>query len=705
MKEKKKSVLKIILLVLLALVVFIMVALPFVLDRAMDAAETKASLLSAPVEKKTVNRTVSGAGTLTDSDAVKVTVPDGVEITEYLVENGQYVTEGTALARIDKTSALQTVSSVQSTLEYIASQMKNEESSSGSGKITASNSGRVIAVYASAGDSVREVMDRCGCLAVMSLDGQFSVEIENGSGLCAGDAVTVSCSGRSAAGRVDRLVNGRAVIVLADDIFEYGQAVTVSGGSGELLGTGELGINRALRITAYSGTVRSVQAAAGKKLSKGATLFTLENTDSNAGYNVLAAEHREYEELIAELFLLYQDGVVKASCDGCVADIDDSLVPTGYSGAAAELEFLAFRGGDTLQLPSGSMPVDGRAVSPSLYADPDTNPATEMVYGYVISVTGGQMRVIFLESGAVGDIRHPNTAYGAVTVAMPADGAYYWGVPETPASPGQPGEGGDGGEGEVPQDTQEGWQQTSVSAGTVYVFGCNGDRCAPLWMVRAGSSSQDNPSGPNGKPGMGGFGGAFGYTPAVEFEKYEIAPVELMSVVPQDELTVTITVDELDILSVRKGMEATVTLDALPGRSYSGTVTEINTAGENAGGSTKYTATVTLARESNMLAGMNASCLLTVDSFGDVLTIPSEAIACEGGKQIVYTGCDEKNGVLLNPVEVETGVSDGIVVEILSGLSEGDTIWYAYYDTLPISLSFGSFPGPGIQTQDFRREK
>jgi hypothetical protein len=40
-------------------------------------------------------------------------------------------------------------------------------------------------------------------------------------------------------------------------------------------------------------------------------------------------------------------------------------------------------------------------------------------------------------------------------------------------------------------------------------------------------------------------------------------------------------------------------------------------------------------------------------------------------------------------VTVETGLSDGMRTEILSGLSEGDVVWYTYYDTLPA----GELPG------------
>ena len=148
----------------------------------------------------------------------------------------------------------------------------------------------------------------------------------------------------------------------------------------------------------------------------------------------------------------------------------------------------------------------------------------------------------------------------------------------------------------------------------------------------------------------------------------------------------TITVDELDILSIQKGQAVTVTLDALTGRSFEGTITEVNTIPANEGGNTKYSATITLKREGLMLGGMNASALIAVEERKDVLLIPAEALAEENGRSVVYTGYDEKTESLTKPVEVETGLSDGKQVQILSGLKVGDIVWYAYYDQLEINL-------------------
>ena len=147
-------------------------------------------------------------------------------------------------------------------------------------------------------------------------------------------------------------------------------------------------------------------------------------------------------------------------------------------------------------------------------------------------------------------------------------------------------------------------------------------------------------------------------------------------------MTVTIQVDELDILSVREGLRADMTLDALEGQSFEGTVTGISRVGENLGGNTKYSVKITLPRQETMLPGMNASVKIVTSRSESVLTVPAAALAEDGGKTWVYLGYDSKKDVFTDKTEVQTGLSDGTLVEIRSGLSDGDTVYYRYADSV-----------------------
>ena len=142
-------------------------------------------------------------------------------------------------------------------------------------------------------------------------------------------------------------------------------------------------------------------------------------------------------------------------------------------------------------------------------------------------------------------------------------------------------------------------------------------------------------------------------------------------------------------------MTAQVKIDALGGEKYTATITEIGNTGANNGGNSKYTVELTMDRAGNMLSGMNATAAIVLSTSSDVLTIPAAALVENGNQTLVYTGYDEESDTLLNPVTVKVGCSDGETVEILEGLSNGQTYYYPYYDTLEISFT-PDFGGGGF---------
>ena len=140
-------------------------------------------------------------------------------------------------------------------------------------------------------------------------------------------------------------------------------------------------------------------------------------------------------------------------------------------------------------------------------------------------------------------------------------------------------------------------------------------------------------------------------------------------------VTITVSIDELDILSIKKGQTVKVTLDALEDQEFEGSISKVSTTGSSSNGNTKYEVEVTVPKEEEMLDGMSASVVIVTDSAENAVIIPVLALQERGETQYVYTSQDE-DGNLSGEVEVETGLSDGTNVEIKSGLTEGDTIYY-----------------------------
>jgi multidrug efflux pump subunit AcrA (membrane-fusion protein) len=69
-----------------------------------------------------------------------------------------------------------------------------------------------------------------------------------------------------------------------------------------------------------------------------------------------------------------------------------------------------------------------------------------------------------------------------------------------------------------------------------------------------------------------------------------------------------------------------------------------------------------------------------------VRSIPAAALYDRADGSVVYTALNKDTGKPESPVPVEVGVSDGERVEILSGLTEGQTVWYTVYDTPEYSV-------------------
>ncbi len=161
----------------------------------------------------------------------------------------------------------------------------------------------------------------------------------------------------------------------------------------------------------------------------------------------------------------------------------------------------------------------------------------------------------------------------------------------------------------------------------------------------------------------------------------------LLSICPGTSMTVSISVDESDILSLEEGQAAVISVDALNDETVEGTVTDIDTTATSSGGVTVYTVTVSFDKSENMLSGMSASVAITIEGVEDALLIPSEALTQTSSTAYVYTSYDESTGELGGMVEVTSGMDNGSYVEITDGLDEGDTVYY--FESEESGFSFG----------------
>ena len=190
----------------------------------------------------------------------------------------------------------------------------------------------------------------------------------------------------------------------------------------------------------------------------------------------------------------------------------------------------------------------------------------------------------------------------------------------------------------------------------------------------SGSGTTGNTSGVTGNATgeSGNESGTSGSTATSQYSAYETAAFSIAS---NDKATVSINVDELDITSVKTGQTAKITLDAIEGEEYEGTITSVSSEASSGSSSAKYPVEITFDKTDDMRIGMTASASISIDEAKDAVLIPLDALQEKGGKTFVYTQKDS-DGNLSGEVEVETGLSNGNKVEITSGLESGDTVYY-----------------------------
>lgn len=175
--------------------------------------------------------------------------------------------------------------------------------------------------------------------------------------------------------------------------------------------------------------------------------------------------------------------------------------------------------------------------------------------------------------------------------------------------------------------------------------------------------------------------------------------VTVATISPNTSMSITISVDETDILSLEKDQEAIVTIDSIGTDTYTGTgtVTEVGTTASSSSGVTTYSAVVSIEKTEQMLSGMSASVVITIEGTDDALLIPVDALHQTSSTAYVYTEYNEESGEFSGMKEVTIGISNSTYVEIKEGLNEGDTVYYTASEedssSMPGNTDMGNMEG------------
>ena len=167
----------------------------------------------------------------------------------------------------------------------------------------------------------------------------------------------------------------------------------------------------------------------------------------------------------------------------------------------------------------------------------------------------------------------------------------------------------------------------------------------------------------------------------------DTAPAAVVTLSKDEKMSVTISVDEKDILSLEVGQSVAVTVSSVSEDDFDGTLTEINRTSSSSG---VYSAVIELDKAEGMLSGMTASVSVKIQGVDDAILIPIEALHKTSDGAYVYTSYNQQYQEYGGKVDVVTGLENSTYVEIKSGLKAGDTVYYTEQKS-----GFGMFGGMG----------
>jgi HlyD family secretion protein len=160
--------------------------------------------------------------------------------------------------------------------------------------------------------------------------------------------------------------------------------------------------------------------------------------------------------------------------------------------------------------------------------------------------------------------------------------------------------------------------------------------------------------------------------PVVPLTSFQ-AGTELMTLARMDKLLFKGNVDEIDVGKIAEGMSAKIEIGAVPGSEIEGIVRKISPKAHTQDGSTLFEIEIEIDDDGGdfLRAGYSANANIIISESRDILLVPERLITFKDSLATVEV-TDTLGTVEVR--EVKTGLSDGINIEVISGVEEGDLI-------------------------------
>lgn len=728
------------------LCVFAAAAVYSVSRRSRVRGESGSRQMEATVTTGTIETSISGTGTISYANQTEIVLPSDLVVDEMLVSEGSSVTEGALLATVDEASLAACFNEIEEAISDVDSTIASESSST-SQSIKAGVAGRVKKIYADEGDSVTDTMQENEALMLISADGLMQVKLANVGNTNAGDEVEVSSGDTKTDGTVETVGIDGAVITFDDNVFDYEEEVSVTSGDGIALGKGNASIHQVIQVVGSSGTISSLNVSLDSTVSASTKVYTLDSSTKSAEYMQAVKEREQLVALLNNLVSIQSNGGITAAADGMVETINvtaDSASTTSNQSSTnsgftmSEVSETEVENTETTKVSSAetvettdkvladetgtsgftsmsAMQTVTRVSSAAVTKEALPAPVSLTAEAGKIVGTTADMEYADNENAADWtECTDKSTAVAAgiwyvrykETTEFAASSAVKVVVTEGTTDQNSTDAAASKDDSSTTEDKTNGTDSTTQNDASEKTEKPDNENSSD--GAKTGSDNATNKNGSAGESSSTGgtkTGGSTssGSTSGSSAASQTTTAVETISafvIANGDQMKVTMNVDELDIGSMQVGLSAEITLDAMEGENFTGEITSVSGSASASNGVAQYPVEITFDKTDAMLSGMNASVAVIVEQAENVLTVPLAAVTDLGAKAYVYTGYDESSGELTGQTEVVLGLSDENNVEIQSGLSEGDTIYYQIMGSEETGENTGNgkegFDMPGI---------
>ncbi|SEP10553.1 efflux RND transporter periplasmic adaptor subunit [Paenibacillus sp. OV219] len=110
---------------------------------------------------------------------------------------------------------------------------------------------------------------------------------------------------------------------------------------------------------------------------------------------------------------------------------------------------------------------------------------------------------------------------------------------------------------------------------------------------------------------------------------------ELMEIADFEHLQIAVGIDELDIAKVKVGQSATVSVEAITNKTFTGKVTKIADEGTSSNGVASFDVTVAIDKPGELKSGMSAEASIQIEKKENTLMLPIDAVQSLGNRYMV----------------------------------------------------------------------